>query len=452
MPRVLLFASELAAFVGANPYQKPATALLEVFRRTYADRAARLNVRSREEKFEALVEKTGTRAVISQSVAAASEATERDDVGGVTAQVSAVTRALDSDTTLTSTDRAALKRDAVSSMQTHFGTVQETRGVAVLEKASMLTKSVAAVDEEFASLERDILSQGASAAPIAEILPQLRVEAMEAVAQSLSDPKLDSLSAGAVQTEAMQALPRAAVAAVLEQKAGALLDRAGVSKSAPARANFERSSGEGVQRLRGAFRGAARASKVEKRDNKWRHRAVGTIDAVPEWARDVEGAVASGRRSSTAIDVVVGGRIDGWSPEHGLVEIKNRMRRLFPKIPLYETVQVHAYMWILGGGRRRDAGAAGSDTLSHAMLVQRLKKDHAVSSSHRIEWDAQLWQRSVVDVALRNAKVMHTFAHDEELLAHFAALGGVAAREEALIAEQIAFASEDSSGADIFAC
>ena len=95
---------------------------------------------------------------------------------------------------------------------------------------------------------------------------------------------------------------------------------------------------------------------------------------------------------------------------------------------------------------------AGGDALPHALLVQRLKKDHAVSSSHKIKWDQELWERCVVDVALRNAKVMHTFAHDEELLAHFASLGGKTVREEAFIAEQIAFASEDSVGADIFTC
>ena len=44
----------------------------------------------------------------------------------------------------------------------------------------------------------------------------------------------------------------------------------------------------------------------------------------------------------------LGGRIDGINEEKTLIEIKNRVRRLFYKLRDYEKVQVFAYMYILG--------------------------------------------------------------------------------------------------------
>jgi hypothetical protein len=44
----------------------------------------------------------------------------------------------------------------------------------------------------------------------------------------------------------------------------------------------------------------------------------------------------------------IGGRIDGISEDKTLIEIKNRVKRLFYKLRDYEKVQVFAYMYILG--------------------------------------------------------------------------------------------------------
>lgn len=46
--------------------------------------------------------------------------------------------------------------------------------------------------------------------------------------------------------------------------------------------------------------------------------------------------------------VVLGGRVDGLSKDGRLVEVKNRQRRFFGRIPLYEQVQVMAYMALTG--------------------------------------------------------------------------------------------------------
>lgn len=49
-----------------------------------------------------------------------------------------------------------------------------------------------------------------------------------------------------------------------------------------------------------------------------------------------------------AKDVTLVGRIDAKTPDGHVVEIKNRMRRLFGSPPLYERVQVQAYLKLLG--------------------------------------------------------------------------------------------------------
>jgi hypothetical protein len=47
------------------------------------------------------------------------------------------------------------------------------------------------------------------------------------------------------------------------------------------------------------------------------------------------------------VDIRIGGRHDGLSSDGSIVEIKNRMNR-FLGVPLYELVQIHAYMVIFG--------------------------------------------------------------------------------------------------------
>lgn len=46
--------------------------------------------------------------------------------------------------------------------------------------------------------------------------------------------------------------------------------------------------------------------------------------------------------------LLLGGRIDGITEEGTLVEMKNRQNRIFKDIPMYEKVQVHAYMFLTG--------------------------------------------------------------------------------------------------------
>lgn len=46
--------------------------------------------------------------------------------------------------------------------------------------------------------------------------------------------------------------------------------------------------------------------------------------------------------------VIMGGRVDGLSKEGRLIEVKNRQRRFFQNVPLYEQVQIMCYQVLTG--------------------------------------------------------------------------------------------------------
>jgi hypothetical protein len=51
--------------------------------------------------------------------------------------------------------------------------------------------------------------------------------------------------------------------------------------------------------------------------------------------------------SDDDVDIVIMGRVDGWRREaNEIVEVKNRMRRFFDRVPLYERIQMQVYMWM----------------------------------------------------------------------------------------------------------
>jgi len=79
----------------------------------------------------------------------------------------------------------------------------------------------------------------------------------------------------------------------------------------------------------------------------------------------------------------IGGKIDGRTDTH-IIEIKNRMNRLFKIIPSYEKAQLLCYLYILE-----------SQNLHTARLIQRLKKDHSCMDYHDISFDHNIWKTNV---------------------------------------------------------
>jgi|688.fasta_scaffold40711_5 hypothetical protein len=93
------------------------------------------------------------------------------------------------------------------------------------------------------------------------------------------------------------------------------------------------------------------------------------------------------------IQVVLVGKVDGFC-DGKLVEVKNRQKRFFPKIPLYERVQLLAYMFL-------------TDTLEadHVeCLDQQIK-------SRKVDFDQEEFQQITQD-ALHQAKLFAELVHD----------------------------------------
>lgn len=79
------------------------------------------------------------------------------------------------------------------------------------------------------------------------------------------------------------------------------------------------------------------------------------------------------------VHVYVGGRIDAATGDGRIVEIKNRVNRLFGKMVEYERIQVMSYMYIYG--------------VSSGVLVERFNDDVL---THDVEFDSAFWNEVVV--------------------------------------------------------
>lgn len=56
----------------------------------------------------------------------------------------------------------------------------------------------------------------------------------------------------------------------------------------------------------------------------------------------------NGSKKKTKKRYLLGGKVDGITDDNELVEVKNRQYKLFDKIPIYEKIQMHAYMFLTG--------------------------------------------------------------------------------------------------------
>ena len=91
------------------------------------------------------------------------------------------------------------------------------------------------------------------------------------------------------------------------------------------------------------------------KDDRLHKKTMGTVEGIP-W--------------------ILGGRVDGLTPSGDVVEIKNRMRRLFGSVPDYERVQVLCYCHLLDAKK--------------AYLIEKTQTDHGV---HEIQFDADEFEQ-----------------------------------------------------------
>ncbi len=99
---------------------------------------------------------------------------------------------------------------------------------------------------------------------------------------------------------------------------------------------------------------------------------------------------------------ILGGKIDGITQDNIVVEIKNRIYKLFHEIRDYERPQLHAYMFILG--------------LNKGHLVESMKKNGQITMNILEDnFDPEYWN-NVVLMRLNNfIKLFHLFLENSEL-------------------------------------
>ncbi len=112
---------------------------------------------------------------------------------------------------------------------------------------------------------------------------------------------------------------------------------------------------------------------------------------------EVDKNVVNGKDKESRNDLfLLGGKVDGITEEGVLVEMKNRQYRLFSTIPIYEKVQIHAYMYLTG--------------IFECRLIQCFKDQ---TSSKIIKFDEDFWS-SVKTKLLDFVKALKNLIKDEK--------------------------------------
>ena len=282
--QVCLYASNIAACIGMNPYRKPHKALEEIwtkqFPQSYQAAVARterkLNIKLQSEQ---------------EAIAAAAAKHKVDNLIQRTLEQSAATTS-SADAVATDSSAQVAITDAVSKRATESAKKalkRADRDFAAPVKAQM-QKVLAAklpLDKKAAAVE-EALQSGGPLTPAAEA-------AGKGISETLSTAKSETvLIQQHVQRE--------------------IYTGHGIRSEAPA-----------IQMY------ASRFNRLVREDTRFRVKPLA--------------ALACKRQ------VLIGGRVDGIASCEGeeiLVEVKNRMKRLFSEAPLYEQVQTQALLQILG--------------------------------------------------------------------------------------------------------
>jgi hypothetical protein len=299
----MLFASELAAFVGRNRYEDPASAAAKVWRRTspatYLAAESRVNIVLRTA--EDVVQEMGV------GLAAALHA---EDECGADAQVDAILQQ-----SLLSKCSPALARDVADVVLGPAGNKVE-RVVRAVEKAAggPLTAAAAQnIQRQATDLVGRAMSTMAATAPEAEIQ----------VADQVDEHLKQQLQVKMQEQVREQVREQVQVQVQVLAQSVKVKDRADAATSVKEVVNKGRGTAREPEALE-LFEQQTGAS-VRDRNDRFYMANLGT-QANPCW---------------------LGGRVDGVCGDR-VVEVKCRRNRFFRFLPEYEKVQIHAYMHLTG--------------------------------------------------------------------------------------------------------
>lgn len=119
---------------------------------------------------------------------------------------------------------------------------------------------------------------------------------------------------------------------------------------------------------------------VSKRNDTFYKRIVGKIDNIP---------------------IYVGGKVDGIKEDGTIIEVKNRMRRFFDPLPMYDIVQLQTYLFIIG--------------CSKGELVEQLKGDTSCVKSTNVGRDETMWCDVIEPRVMSFCKALIHVLNDDNL-------------------------------------
>lgn len=355
-PRIAIYASEVAAIVGQNPYRSMAHSLPSVLLRTFkegtevGDAIRMKGVKTEEERFHESLSRTGAKDLVEDALRDVKDRSSKTGSLGleelqleVESEMDEVIRKQPDEKRR---EEAKLVKDEIKSkMHQAYGTVQEDSALGNFEKSSLIREATNAIRNSMEELsehaklredEKEKLKNEVSSA-VKEKLESVSVEKAGDVDIKYTKDVWNDISRDVVKSKVMSSS----------------------SLDAKSKARFVNDMLPG---LKSRLVREVPKSVVTGNNDKWYYRKIGSTERSGlKWG--------------------IGGRIDGFS--HGkLVEVKNRIRRIPKTLPKYDMIQVQTYMNIL--------------KLPECVVLQRLKNSKDTSSELNVKsWDRRTWSDRV---------------------------------------------------------
>eukprot|EP00940_MAST-03C_sp_MAST-3C-sp2_P001440 g1440.t1 len=357
-PQIAIFASEVAAIIGENPYRSLAQTLPGVLLRTHkegtyvGDMIRSAGVQTEADHFEASLRRTGTEDIVKTALKSVKARSAESGAAGLEELHREIDREL-GDAAEKQPDDArraeaeSVRKEIRTKLNQEFGSVQEDAAVADLEKQNLATKATEAVETAMREL-------GARAKLSARETHKISSETADAVREEIQSVRVE-------QSGDIDKKFTPEVLASISERAVAAKVATSQALNPRDKTHFRESV---LPELRAKMSGDVSASKVSANNTQWYFRKLGTTSrSNMKWG--------------------VGGRIDGFS-NGKLVEIKNRVRKIPDRLPSYDMVQVQTYMHIL--------------KLPECVVLQRLKNRTQESSTMNVaSWSSRDWHTRIAD-------------------------------------------------------
>ena len=351
--RITIYASEVAALIGENPYRSMSQALPDLMLRSFregteiGDKIRGTGIKSEEERFEESAKRTGSKDFVEKIVSSVSKDTNIENMRELKQEIDVrmndvIAKQPDAER---KEEALALKAQIESKLQRTYGTIQEDSALGSLEKKNLIEKASSAVESSIESLgERASLDRTDT--------EKLRLKVSDALKNKLNDVNIEE--AGDIEKKFTENVLKDISKKVVEStimSSNVLDDKD--------KTQYIRSE---LPKLNRKLASDVKDSTVSGNNAKWYYRKLG---------------------NTTRSDMVygVGGRIDGFSNGQ-LVEVKNRVRRIPDNLPRYDMIQIQTYLHIL--------------KLPQCVVMQRLKNQKDVSSTLDVTaWNVTEWNARV---------------------------------------------------------